>query len=101
MSTVAEFFANKLQNLETYCIINLQDEKYKSFCQEVKKWQKTSIHDFICFFHSVVKPIGVELFIRQLLERHKLKKEDFAVEHYTKLCAYTECFVTLINLPSK
>lgn len=97
MTTVAEFFANKLRNLGTFCILNLQDEKYTSFCQEVKKWQQTNIHEFIGFFHSIVKPMGVEPFIEHLLLRHNLSKQDFAIEHYAKLRAYAECFVTLIN----
>lgn len=97
MTTVAEFFTNKLRNLESFCIINLQDEKYTSFCQEVKKWQKTDIHQFISFFHLIVKPVGVEQFIQHLLLQHNLKKEDFAIEHYIKLRAYAECFVTLIS----
>lgn len=97
MTTVAEFFSNKLRNLGTFCIINLYDEKYISFCQEVKRWQHVNIYEFITFFHSTVKPIGAEQFIQQLLQAHNLKKEDFAIEHYAKLHAYADCFITLVN----
>lgn len=95
MSTMAEFMSNKLRNLESFCTINLKDEKFTSFCMEVKHWQKADVLSFLCFFYSVVKPMGIEQYIQQLLQKHNLKKEDFTIEHYAMLQAYAECFVAL------
>lgn len=97
MVSNGEFFKTKLFNFHQYCHTNLTDPKFQPLLQQINDVYNAKIENAITFFYTTIKPIGTQQYLAQVLQHVRLTEADFDPDHLTKIKAYIDCFLAIVN----